>query len=216
MVLYFKSYLPDSDEPVVIYMGRDKFENEQLIEHGWEQDVWFHVDKISSAHVYLRMPDGMTWDAIPESLLIDLGQLTKANSIEGNKLNNQTILYTPWSNLKKTGGMETGQVTFHKTNLVKKVFIRERENAIVNRLNKTKEELYPDLAAQKIEKQKELRNAQRALEKQLRREEEERKKEYKQAAEMKSYKGVMDNEEEMKSNRYYSGMSVKEAEEDFM
>ncbi|ORY39083.1 hypothetical protein BCR33DRAFT_720332 [Rhizoclosmatium globosum] len=158
----------------------------------------------------------MTWDAIPESLLIDLGQLTKANSIEGNKLNNQTILYTPWSNLKKTGGMETGQVTFHKTNLVKKVFIRERENAVVNRLNKTKEELYPDLAAQKIEKQKELRNAQRALEKQLRREEEERKKEYKQAAEMRSYKGVMDNEEEMKSNRYYSGMSVKEAEEDFM
>lgn len=45
--------------------------------------MWFHVDKLSSAHVYLRMPDGMTWDAIPEALLVDCAQLVKANSIEG-------------------------------------------------------------------------------------------------------------------------------------
>ena len=38
-----------------IYMGRDKFENEKLIEWGWPEDVWFHVDDLSSAHVYLRM-----------------------------------------------------------------------------------------------------------------------------------------------------------------
>ena len=29
------------------------------------------------------MPEGMTWDAIPEPLLIDCAQLVKANSIEG-------------------------------------------------------------------------------------------------------------------------------------
>lgn len=29
------------------------------------------------------MNEGMTWDNIPEKLLVDLGQLTKANSIEG-------------------------------------------------------------------------------------------------------------------------------------
>ncbi|KAI9341116.1 hypothetical protein BDR26DRAFT_860611 [Obelidium mucronatum] len=217
MVLYFQSNMPDSEEPVTIYMGRDKYENEQLIEHGWDQDVWFHVDKISSAHVYLRMPDGMAWDQIPENILIDCGQLTKANSIEGNKLNNQTILYTPWSNLKKTPGMETGQVTFHKPTLVKKVFVRERVNAIVNRLNKTKQEINnPDLALAKIEKLRQLKNAERLLEKQLRREEEERKKEYKAIAEQRSYKGLMDDEEQMRSNRYYTGVSVKEAEEDFM
>jgi hypothetical protein len=43
----------------------------------------FHVDKLSSAHIYLRLRDGETWDNIPEELLTDLGQLTKANSIEG-------------------------------------------------------------------------------------------------------------------------------------
>ncbi len=46
----------------------------------------FHVDKLSSAHIYLRLRDGETWDNIPEELLTDLAQLTKANSIEGRFL----------------------------------------------------------------------------------------------------------------------------------
>jgi hypothetical protein len=45
----------------------------------------------------------MKWDAIPQELLIDAAQLTKANSIEGNKKDNITIIYTPHANLKKTG-----------------------------------------------------------------------------------------------------------------
>jgi hypothetical protein len=73
----------------------------------------FHVDKLSSAHIYLRMRDGETWDNLPNDLLTDLAQLTKANSIEGNKKDNITIIYTPWSNLRKDGSMEVGQVGFH-------------------------------------------------------------------------------------------------------
>jgi hypothetical protein len=91
------------DPAIVIYMGKDKhesmcvlahafsgcsvlnssFADEDLIKYAWPQDVWFHVDKLSSAHVYLRMPEGMTWDSIPEAALIDCAQLVKANSIEG-------------------------------------------------------------------------------------------------------------------------------------
>lgn len=29
--------------------------DEHLIKWGWPEDVWFHVDKVSSAHVYLRL-----------------------------------------------------------------------------------------------------------------------------------------------------------------
>ena len=57
--------------------------DEDLIKYAWPQDVWFHVDKLSSAHVYLRLPAGMAWEAIPEPLLTDCAQLVKANSIEG-------------------------------------------------------------------------------------------------------------------------------------
>ncbi|KAF7799419.1 hypothetical protein EIP86_010653 [Pleurotus ostreatoroseus] len=103
MVLFFSSNVVDP--PAVVYMGKDKYENEDLIKYAWPQDVWFHVDKLSSAHVYLRMPEGMTWDAIPESLLTDCAQLVKANSIEEPK---------------KTGDMAVGQVSFHNDKKQKK------------------------------------------------------------------------------------------------
>jgi predicted ribosome quality control (RQC) complex YloA/Tae2 family protein len=90
MVFYFDSKYQGST--IIIYVGKDKHENEELIKHGLDSDVWFHVDKLSSyhrfhindsAHVYLRLPEDMTWDTIPEELLVDAAQLTKANSIEG-------------------------------------------------------------------------------------------------------------------------------------
>ncbi|KAJ1832531.1 hypothetical protein LPJ73_007989 [Coemansia sp. RSA 2703] len=119
-------------------MGKDKFENEELIKHGWPEDVWFHVDKLSSAHVYLRLTPPMLWTSIPQALLDDLAQLCKANSIEGNKKDNITIIYTPWSNLLKRGDMATGQVSFKNPQLVRRVFVAERINMVVNRLNRTK------------------------------------------------------------------------------
>ncbi|KAL5632825.1 hypothetical protein ACGC1H_005689 [Rhizoctonia solani] len=137
MVLFFTSNAVNP--PVIIYMGKDKEENEDLIRYGWPQDVWFHVDKLSSAHVYLRLPANIeSWEKIPQELLIDCAQLVKANSIEGNKKDNISIIYTPWDNLKKTGDMAVGQVAFHQNNRVKRVHVPERVNAIVNRLNKTK------------------------------------------------------------------------------
>jgi hypothetical protein len=46
----------------------------------------------------------------------------KANSIEGNKIGNVEIVYTPASNLKKSGDMDTGQVGFHKSKAVISIF----------------------------------------------------------------------------------------------
>ncbi|CEL56905.1 Coiled-coil domain-containing protein 25 OS=Danio rerio GN=ccdc25 PE=1 SV=1 [Rhizoctonia solani AG-1 IB] len=152
MVLFFTSNAVNP--PAIIYMGKDKEENEDLIRYGWPQDVWFHVDKLSSAHVYLRLPHTIeSWEKIPQELLVDCAQLVKANSIEGNKKDNITIIYTPWDNLKKTGDMAVGQVSFHQNNrasspltlhpkwssgLIRVVHVPERVNAIVNRINKTK------------------------------------------------------------------------------
>lgn len=34
-------------------------------------------------------------------------------SVTGNKKDNITVIYTPWSNLKKDGSMDVGQVSFH-------------------------------------------------------------------------------------------------------
>ena len=93
---------------------------------------------------------------------MDLGQLTKANSIEGNKKDNITVIYTPWSNLKKDGSMAVGQVSFKDNKKVKRILVAQRENAIVNRLNKTKVENQPDLKQDKDERLKELRKRDQA------------------------------------------------------
>jgi predicted ribosome quality control (RQC) complex YloA/Tae2 family protein len=36
-----------------LFLGKDKYENEELIAHGWPEDIWFHVDGLSSAHVFV-------------------------------------------------------------------------------------------------------------------------------------------------------------------
>ncbi|KAF8362939.1 hypothetical protein PRIPAC_89862 [Pristionchus pacificus] len=167
MVIKFMSTAVEP--PVLLYMGVDKVENEDLIEFGWPEDVWFHVDKLSSAHVYLRLPQGMNIHTIPQELLDDCCQLVKANSIEGNKMNNIGIVYTMWSNLKKTGDMAVGQVGFHSEHAVKRCKIEKRINAIVNRLNKTEKKEKIDYRAE--------RDARDAKERQQKRSEDKVKKE---------------------------------------
>ncbi|MCL7039278.1 hypothetical protein MKW94_003598 [Papaver nudicaule] len=147
MVFYFKAR-PDIGD-FTIFMGLDKHENEELIKYGFPEDIWFHVDKMSSAHVYVRMKRGQTIDDISEGLLEDCAQLVKANSIQGNKVNNVDVVYTPWYNLKKTASMDVGQIGFHNSKMVRTVRVEKRINEVVNRLNKTKVERTPDLKAER-------------------------------------------------------------------
>ncbi|RWA04616.1 hypothetical protein EKO27_g10486 [Xylaria grammica] len=137
--------------------------DEDLIKHGWEEDV--------CAHIYLRLREGDSWESIPGDLVTDLGQLTKANSIEGNKKDNITIIYTPWSNLKKDGSMAVGQVSFKDPRKVKRVLVPQRENAIVNRLNKTRVEKQPDLFEEKEEHLRQLRKRDQAARQERKKEE---------------------------------------------
>ncbi|KAJ7162917.1 cytoplasmic protein [Mycena filopes] len=217
MVLFFTStaFTP----AITLFMGRDKVENEDLIKYAYPGDVWFHVDKLSSAHVYLRLPaDGsMAWDAIPEALLTDCAQLVKANSIEGNKKDNLTIIYTPADNLKKTGDMAVGQVSFHSDKKVKRVHVPQRENAIVNRLNKTKVERVVDHEQDRVDRLKREAAARRAAASEKKKADMElaRAREAEKAA--RSYdslfSGDLEEEEEGDGSRK---KSVRELEEDFM
>lgn len=166
MVFYFISNVVSP--PFTIFMGAEKHENEDLIKWGWPEDVWFHVDKVSSAHVYLRLQpvsysnigeytlivdgfifQGQTIEDVPYAVIEDAAQLVKANSISGNKMNNVDVVYTMWENLKKTPSMDVGQVSFHREKDVMKIRVEKRINEVVNRLNKTKTEAHPDFRAER-------------------------------------------------------------------
>jgi predicted ribosome quality control (RQC) complex YloA/Tae2 family protein len=117
-------------------MGKDKFENEELLKYGFPIDVWFHVDNLSSAHVYLRMPDGVSFETIDKTVLEECCQVVKDNSIEGKKKDKVVVCYTPFENLLKTGDMEIGAVSFKNKELVNHVPIT-RNKDILKVINKT-------------------------------------------------------------------------------
>jgi predicted ribosome quality control (RQC) complex YloA/Tae2 family protein len=144
-------------------MGKDKYENEELIKYGLPIDIWFHVDNLSSAHVYLRLAEGYTIDTIPEETLNECLQLVKENSIEGCKKDKVSIVYTPWENLLKKSSMEIGQVGFKSDKAVITVHNISKVKDVLKRIEKTMEVKTIDLEAEKEAFMKELSNKRKKL-----------------------------------------------------
>merc|ERR1719167_1872451 len=95
--------------------------------------------------------------------------------------------------------MDVGQIGFHKQKAVKKIRLASRDNAIVNRLNKTKVEKQVDFRAERENRDKLEREDKK---RQFKKEEDARKEEKKRKAdaELRSYSNLM-VEENMTSNR---------------
>lgn len=193
MVFYFTT-----SEGYTIYMGADKYENEDLIRYGIPEDLWFHVDDLSSAHVYLRLRKNQLLEDVSDSTIMECAQLVKANSIEGCKLKEVHVVYTRWRNLQKTASMEVGQVGYHEPKNVKRIRV-EKDNAIVNRMNRTKEEKFPDLASLQEERAREFRAEQKATKQTQAQTEKQARRAREEQAKLRSYSSMM-VEENMKSN----------------
>lgn len=192
-------------------MGRDKYENEELIRWGWPEDFWFHVDDHSSAHVYVRLPKGKGMEDLTDAMVEECCQLTKQNSIEGCKLNDVKIVYTPWSNLKKTNGMDVGQVGFHKESLRRYFTVFKKNTDILKALEKTRVEKN-DVNFQALREERD--GEERRQKKKDMLDEQERKRveeeEARKQADLKSYSSLM-KESNMRTND-----EVVPDEDDFM
>uniref|UniRef100_A0A7S1M5N6 NFACT RNA-binding domain-containing protein n=1 Tax=Neobodo designis TaxID=312471 RepID=A0A7S1M5N6_NEODS len=185
-----------SNPNVICYMGRDKHENEELIRWGWPEDWWFHVDSLSSAHVYVRLPYGASMDELTEEMIEECCQLVKANSIQGCKLNNVRIVYTPWANLKKTGDMDVGQVGYHDDKKQRFFTVAKKNNAMINALEKTRVEKDLDFRAEREERDRRVNAIEREKARKEAEEEREREAERKRIADQKAYKGLHDQDME--------------------
>lgn len=150
----------------------------------------------------LNLPflQGQTIDDIPTIVLDDACQLVKANSITGNKMNNIDIVYTMWDNLKKTAGMDVGQVSFHRGKEVRKMRVEKRMNEIVNRLNRTKvEHTEVDFRAEREKRDALEREDKKAEIRAQKEQEKEAIKKQREMQELKSYRSLM-KEDKMKTN----------------
>lgn len=192
----------------------DLFVDDELLKYAEQDDIWFHVSELSSAHVYLRLQPGWSMSSIPEAVLQDCCQLVKANSIEGTKLNNVRIVYTPVSNLRKENGFDIGQVSFHSTKQLRYTTVPKKLNEIVNRLNKTKEDRQVDFAADKLARQREEASKKRADEAKAKNEALKAERQRREAEEMKCYGTVMKSEK-MSTNKFDEPVDIQSYEEDF-
>lgn len=162
--------------------------------------------------MYVRMPEGQTIDQMPPEVIDDCAQLVKANSIQGCKMSSVDVVYTSWSNLKKTADMVPGQIGFHSDKAVHKVKVERKINAILNRLNKTKvEKQGVDLMAEKEARDRRERAIRKAEDREKRLQEEEEKVRQKELAKLRSYQDVL-RSDNMTSNKDCEG----DLSDDFM
>ncbi|CAE7833084.1 ccdc25 [Symbiodinium microadriaticum] len=224
-----------SDPRYVVYMGKDKYENEELLKYGFPEDIWFHVDKLSSAHVYLRLPPGSLdlsgankaeakqrlLDAIasvPEEIMMEMAQLTKENSIEGCKAAQCDIVYTPFLNLKKEDRMEVGQVGFKEESFRTLIKHVAKDKDIVKRLEKTRVEKTVDLAKEKEEHDNEEKARRRKVIEERKKAEKEETKRHLEEKELKSYAALQHLEKSSNVGVSKTGSieECREIEDDFM
>ncbi|MES1914482.1 MAG: hypothetical protein MHM6MM_006546 [Cercozoa sp. M6MM] len=215
MVFYFRLSDDEIADDFRVYMGDDKHENEKLIRWGFPEDVWFHVDDLSSAHVYLRMPRGTSIDDLPESVLEEMCQLVKHNSIKGSKMKECSICFTPWSNLRKGADMDIGTIGFHDESLVRHRRCM-KDRVAIRRIERTRKQEHDvdfeamradrdaSVAAERRQARKAEINARKAA-----------REERKRLKRQQQYDFAFEDEAVMTSNRDMA-MTAEEFEDSFM
>ena len=151
MPIYFKT----SDDSFVIYMGIDRHENALLAEFGWNEDILFHCDKVSSAHVYLRTKkkidqklfkkiskksDFRKYFGISETVIDECLLLTKANSRDAKQSKRAKIIATPWTNIRPVARMAPGTIQFNDLLLIKSfpIIKSPQHSTLLNKIETTK------------------------------------------------------------------------------
>ncbi|TKR82869.1 hypothetical protein L596_016543 [Steinernema carpocapsae] len=210
--------------PALLYMGRDKVENEELIRWGWPEDVWFHVDNLrrpTSTFGYhkdrrLKMYRRNSSRTAPSSSRPTVsrrhgrrdqttGSVADRRSngfqtiLHGCKMNEVGVCYTMWENLRKTGEMDVGQIGFHSDKAVKRIKV-EKKNEIVNRLNKTEiKDHIVDFQAEREARDSKLRAVEKAKKREFLSKQDEERKKMEQEKEARSYDRLF-KDEKMTSN----------------
>ena len=107
-----KEIIDDNDIKYKIKVGKNKFENWNIIDEADQNDIWFHVESNPSPHVVLHMiSDNNILKNIPKKIIIECAILCKENS---KYKNNQkvSIIYTQIKNIVK--GEDVGSVITKK------------------------------------------------------------------------------------------------------
>ncbi len=100
----------------IIYIGKDKYENWQLIDQAFDEDYWFHLNEYPSCHIILHIVN--TNIITNKKSLNKILKLCALECKKNSKYNNQknlSICYTKIKNIQK--GENIGSVIYDSGNI---------------------------------------------------------------------------------------------------
>jgi len=100
-----KIYFDRLDKEITYFIGQNARDNVTVIDHGFEDDLWFHAKSESSCHVVCLLPDPdvFTLEEREKKMLIKKGaELCKQHTHKLSSLHNVPIMYTELRNITKT------------------------------------------------------------------------------------------------------------------
>ena len=149
----------------------------------------------------------------PNQLKLVLG---KAGSIKGNKLDDITVIYTNFKNLRKELQMEAGEVGFYDEKAVRRMKVATKNGPLLRKLEKSREERFPDLRQEREDRDaEEARKLEHERREKKANEQQSKKELQKKAAEeaaLREYRDIFSNDEAKTVNK---GKSLAELEDDF-
>lgn len=89
-------FINENHKEYEILIGKNKFENQELIKNSYSNDIWFHLNDYSSCHIVLKSGD----DKIPKKYLINIAK--KFKNYKKDLPKKYDVIYTNIKNIKLT------------------------------------------------------------------------------------------------------------------
>lgn len=103
--------IPENGKIYPLLIGRNKYENEELIKKSNQNDLWFHLEKISGPHFVLKT----NGENIPKKYLSMIANLF--SEYKTNLPKRYSVIFTEIKNIKLTN--EIGTVIPYKTKKIR-------------------------------------------------------------------------------------------------
>jgi len=100
-------YISENDKEYNLVIGQTQKENDTIIKSSQQNDIWFHLEKISGPHFILEN----NGDKIPKRYLNHIGTLFR--EYKSKLPNRYSVIYTEIKNVKLTDTL--GMVNVSKT-----------------------------------------------------------------------------------------------------
>ena len=102
LIKEFTETIDSYETPILFRMGKSSYGNDQLIDESEEDDLWFHADKLSSAHLVACIGHLILTEEQYQEVVEHGAKLLKINSKKLMDIDNLKIVYTCIKNITQT------------------------------------------------------------------------------------------------------------------